>query len=151
MKLYSKFKHSHVRKCTWIFCLNSPPFWSVLNVFIWCKAMHNTWLMQICGKVLIGASFGKVNMKGVKHWGCALTHQHGGVIFTNAETMVLFISWPFPTFPVFNSFPLDKMATISQTIFSDAFSWMKSFVFWEVCYWNLFVRVESTIFQHWFR
>ena len=36
-----------------------------------------------------------------------------------------------------NSSPLDKMATISQTIFSDAFSWMKSFVFWlyfaEVC------------------
>ena len=29
-----------------------------------------------------------------------------------------------------NSSPLDKMAAISQMIFSDAFSWMKSFVFW---------------------
>ena len=33
--------------------------------------------------------------------------------------------------------PLDKMAAISQTIFSDTFSWMKSFVYWlkftEVC------------------
>ena len=26
--------------------------------------------------------------------------------------------------------PPDKMAAISQTIFSDAFSWLKSFVFW---------------------
>ena len=26
--------------------------------------------------------------------------------------------------------PLDKMAAISQTMFSDAFSWMKSFVVW---------------------
>ena len=26
--------------------------------------------------------------------------------------------------------PLDKMAAISQAIFSNAFSWMKSFVFW---------------------
>ena len=26
--------------------------------------------------------------------------------------------------------PLDKMAAISQTIFSDAYSWMKHFVFW---------------------
>ena len=26
--------------------------------------------------------------------------------------------------------PLDKMAAISQTTFSNAFSWMKSFVFW---------------------
>ena len=29
-----------------------------------------------------------------------------------------------------NSSPLDKMAAITQKIFSDAFSWMKSFVFW---------------------
>ena len=27
-------------------------------------------------------------------------------------------------------FPLDKMAAISQMIYSDAFSWMKSFIFW---------------------
>ena len=34
--------------------------------------------------------------------------------------------------------PLDKMAAISQMIFSDAFSWMENFVFWkkstEVCF-----------------
>ena len=29
-----------------------------------------------------------------------------------------------------DSFPLDKMADISQTMFSDAFSWIKSSVFW---------------------
>ena len=29
-----------------------------------------------------------------------------------------------------NSSPLDKMPTISRMLFSDAFSWMKSFVFW---------------------
>ena len=34
--------------------------------------------------------------------------------------------------------PVDKMAAISQTLISDAFSWMKSFVFW-------------LQFQHWFR
>ena len=40
--------------------------------------------------------------------------------------------------------PLDKIAAISQTTFSNAFSWMKSFVFW-------FLKVQITIFQHWFR
>ena len=38
--------------------------------------------------------------------------------------------------PHLTHLPLDKMATISQTIFSDIFSWKKSFVFWlftEVC------------------
>ena len=39
--------------------------------------------------------------------------------------------------------PLDKMATISQMILSDAFSLMKSFVFWLKCDWNLFLRVPT--------
>ena len=37
--------------------------------------------------------------------------------------------------------PVDKMAAVSQTMFSDAFSRMKSFVFWLNFYWNLFLRV----------
>ena len=47
--------------------------------------------------------------------------------------------------------PLDKMAASSQTIFSDAFSWMKNFVFWLKFHWSLFLRVQLTITQHWFR
>ena len=45
----------------------------------------------------------------------------------------------------------DNIATISQTIFLAAFSWMKSFVFWLKFHWSLFLKVQSTIFQHWFR
>ena len=41
--------------------------------------------------------------------------------------------------------PLDKMAVISQTIFSDAFSSMSSFVFWLKFHWSLFLRVQLTI------
>ena len=47
--------------------------------------------------------------------------------------------------------PLDKMAVISQTIFSDAFSWMKIFVFWLKFHWSLFLRVQLPINQQWFR
>ena len=47
--------------------------------------------------------------------------------------------------------PLDKMAAISQALFSRAFSWMKSFVFWLKFHWNLFPRVQLIITQHWFR
>ena len=50
-----------------------------------------------------------------------------------------------------NSSPLDKMADISQTILSGAFSWMKSFVFWLKFHWSLFLKVQLTISQHWFR
>ena len=44
--------------------------------------------------------------------------------------------------------PPDKMAAIPQTIFSNAFSWMISLVFWFE-HWNLFLRVQLTISQHW--
>ena len=46
---------------------------------------------------------------------------------------------------------LENMAAISQTIFSDAFSWMKSFAFWFKFYWSLFLTAQLTINQHWFR
>ena len=42
------------------------------------------------------------------------------------------------------------MTAFSQTIFSDAFSWMKSFVFWLIFYWSLFLRLQLTIAQYWF-
>ena len=47
--------------------------------------------------------------------------------------------------------PLDKMAAFLQTIFSDTFSWMKSSIFWLKFHWSLFLRVQLTISQHWFR
>ena len=47
--------------------------------------------------------------------------------------------------------PLDKMVTFSQTIFWDEFSWMKNFVFWLKFHWSLFLRVQLTTTQHWFR
>ena len=45
----------------------------------------------------------------------------------------------------------DKMAAISQTAFSSASLWMKTFEFWIELYWNMFFRVSMTIWQHWFR
>ena len=44
-----------------------------------------------------------------------------------------------------------KWPPFSQKIFSDAFSWMKSFVFLLKFHLSLFLRVQLTITQHWFR
>ena len=38
-----------------------------------------------------------------------------------------------------------------HTTFSNAFSWMKLYKFRLTFHWSLFPRVQSTIFQHWFR
>ena len=45
----------------------------------------------------------------------------------------------------------DKIAAISQTTFSNAFSWMKIYEFRLRCQWSSFLRVQLTIFEHWFR
>ena len=41
----------------------------------------------------------------------------------------------------------DKMAAISQTTLSIAFSWMKMLEFWLNFHWSLFLGVQLTIFQ----
>ena len=45
----------------------------------------------------------------------------------------------------------DKMDAISQTTFSSAFCSMKMFEFWIKFHWSSFLRVQLTIFYHWFR
>ena len=40
---------------------------------------------------------------------------------------------------------------ILQTTYSNAISWMKMFEFWLKVHWSLFLKVQLTIFQHWFR
>ena len=45
----------------------------------------------------------------------------------------------------------DKMAAIFPMTFSDIFSWMKMHEFLIIFHWNLFLRVQLTIFQHWFK
>ena len=46
---------------------------------------------------------------------------------------------------------LDKMSAILLTTFSNVFLWMKKHEFRLKFQWNLFLRVQLTIFQHWFR
>ena len=45
----------------------------------------------------------------------------------------------------------DKMDAISLTTFSSTFSWMKMFEFRLKFHWSLFLRVQLTISQHWFK
>ena len=44
-----------------------------------------------------------------------------------------------------------KMTAVSQTTLSNAFSWVKMLEFRLRFHWSLFLRVQLTIIQHWFR
>ena len=50
----------------------------------------------------------------------------------------------------FTHFPLDKMAAISQIIFSVAFSLVKNFDILQESHWSLFLGIQLTITQEWF-
>ena len=45
----------------------------------------------------------------------------------------------------------DKMVAVSQTTLSNAFSWMKMLELRLKFHWSLFLWVQFTIIQHWFR
>ena len=45
----------------------------------------------------------------------------------------------------------DKMSSIFQKTFSNAFSWMEMYKIRLRFHWILFPRVQLTLFQHWFR
>ena len=69
--------------------------------------------------------------------------QPGGLtaIYCSAESRMYDLGLPC----TLTTLPLDKMAAISQTIFSNAFSWMNRFVFWLQCHWSLFLMIHWTI------
>ena len=46
---------------------------------------------------------------------------------------------------------LNKIDAILQMVVSNAFSWLKGFVFWSKFHWNLFPRVQLVIGMRWFR
>ena len=72
-------------------------------------------------------------------------------IIWNDYGVVYLCMYTLPILGELTYLALDEMDAHSQTIFSDAFWWMKSFIFWLKLHWSLFVRVQMTITRHWFR
>ena len=57
------------------------------------------------------------------------------------QSLMEILSWHLSCNQV-SAFPfLTKLVAISQTVFSDVFSWMKKNVFWLKFHWRLFLRV----------
>ena len=86
-------------------------------------------------------------------WCATITQVDSGSRF-NITTLSYQYKWMVLSLPQWmglTHWGRDKMAAISQTIFSNTFSWMKMYEFWFRFTWNLFLRVQLTIFRHWFR
>ena len=62
------------------------------------------------------------------------------LMFTSAQSVTTLTHWG-----------RNKMAAVSQTALSNAFSWMIILEFRLRFHWSLFLRVQLTIIQHWFR
>ena len=100
---------------------------------LWHSGDIYTLTLQMCNKVVW-------RLRALSEWTC---HGNRCVIrqsYRAGHPVHTFIYWG-----------RDKMDAISQTTFSSAFSWMKMFEFQLKFHWSLFLRVQLTIFQHWFR
>ena len=70
-----------------------------------------------------------------------------GDVFTSSLCMKHIV----PKMRSVNIFWAETKFSISQTTFSQAFSWMKMYEIWLRFHWSLFLRVQLTIFQYFFR
>ena len=113
--------------------------------FIW----TNMW-NSICEIVLIWIPMGLIDNKSALDQVMAWCHQ--------ATSHYLEQCWPSSATPYgvtrpqwVNSLRRHKIDAILQTTFSNAISSMKMFEFWLISRWSLFLKVQLTIFEHWFR
>ena len=74
--------------------------------------------------------------------------KHSSIMKTGFQRRILLSNWSFNGL---NHWGRDKIDAILPTTFSNAISWMKMFEFRLKFHWSLFLKVQLTIFQHWFR
>ena len=128
---------------------------TLVQVMVWCRQAPSHYLRQCWPRSL--SPYGVTRPEWVKlllHYSlrssghiatCDYRHccHHGncvGILYPLGDMAL-----------ILTHLPLDKMAAISQMIFSYTFSWIKSSVFWKNFHWSLFIRVQLTITQPWFR
>ena len=105
------------------------------NVLIWCQKMNLTPSMSVVSEVIC---------HGLSHESSLIPDSAmswRGLSVQSSPQL-----WHIQSKISLTHLPVDKMAAISWTTFSNAFSWMKSFVFWIDFHWSLFLRVQLTIF-----
>ena len=105
-----------------------------LFLFTWsydCLIFHTWWEQQAQRRYVDVRS-----TSCILDWTGALNIWHG------KQTMVIWGNLCVCRLVNLTSLPPDKMASISQTIFSDVFLWMKS-VFWLKFHWKLLLTVWS--------
>ena len=81
------------------------------------------------------------------------SYLHNGISYTGKMSSLYWIR-PLVSAPqgfILTHLPLDKMAANLADDFSNEFSWMKMIELWFKFHWNLFLWVQLTIGQHWFR
>ena len=117
---------------------------SVLYQFMWHIYQHPSGLLRSSKGLIATTTAAKMCMN--KTAGTKVKQNliclHNSWIFLWYRPHILF---------VLTHWGRDNMAAVSQTTLSNAFSWMKMLEFRLRFHWSLFLRVQLTIIQHWFR
>ena len=136
-------------------CLNtwSPFWWNIfMDITDWCSfsvinTLHADVLVPWNARTYVGKD-GDDKGRGPYSYMLSTARIYCLTPWSLDDFNVIYIS---NFYSEFNILRPGQMDAISQTTFSNAFSWMEMFEFRLKCHWSLCPRVQLTIFQQWFR
>ena len=127
----------------------------------WQQRNHSGPLLALCeGKPWVTNGFHTQRASNAGNVSMPRYHDNSGMIhmirFTGKHDFKQIWRQIFETSPwllktVINSSPPGTKWPPFWLTFSNEFSWMKMVEFWFIFHWNLFPRVQLTIWQHWLR
>ena len=149
---------------TYIFCWISFIPWPILEsvtIIPWhtinpvCMGSHSKKYMHASINLFYGLTFEMLAVQGqcsafVFDWRIYILEKRPKICETE-NIYIHAINHSYPGYLFLTHWGRDVVVAISQTTFSNAFSWKKLFEFRLGFHWSLFLRFELTIFQHWFR
>ena len=125
----------------------------IVPFVVWCRirvALENCYL-NLMYRPNLSAHSGKIwkwNMEGMK-WENKIDH-NGKLECGQVARCVYPLIFESITYQL-THWGRDKMVDIFQTTFSNGFSWMNLHELRLKFHWSLFLAVQLTIYQHWFR
>ena len=129
---------------------------SIWPLLLWCHPLELIYFMRTMKPGFQGNSIIKLTQRKtqlVLSICCVLSNKPQWVKYKSTTNMPHYSTKGKFTASIFvlTQWGREKKAATFQTTFSNAFSWMKIYEFQLRFHWGLFLSVQLTMFQHWFR
>ena len=126
---------------------------TLVQVMAWCCQVTSHYLSQCWPRLMLTHGVARpkwVNVKPSTYRTSQSNCHNSNFVVVNVGQFYLYPVIRLPQC-LLTHWVRDKIAVIFQTIFSSVISWTKMYKFRLRFHWSLFLRVQLTTLQHWFR